>query len=425
MTATTPARPAPRGAGRYRTPEALVFAGATAAGLVHGLDDAFVHRGPGLGLGQHAVAGALALLAAVAGVLAFPRLRPGLRAALAFGFGSLALVNGMLHIAHLSAHGAAEGDLSGLLAAAGGVALIGLAAWIPWAHRGAGGGPAWRRWAIRALVVPAGAIAVFLTVLPIGMAMFDAHKPRTPIGDPPPGYREVSFRASDGLRLAGWYSPSRNGAAVLLVHGGGGDRTGPLRHARMLARHGYGVLLYDARGRGESEGSPNGYGWEWTKDVAGALGFLEHRPDVAPDRIGALGISTGADVLLEAAATRTDIRALVTDGAAAGSYADWHRLQGDNAGMAFFWSQFAALRVLTGDPPGRPLADVVTEIEAPALLISADRHEEYDFNVLYARLARGRATHWNLADTQHTRGLRDHPRAYERRVAGFFDRALG
>src|SRR5919108_2072802 len=333
MTIPTLARPALRGAGRYRSPEALVFAGATAAGLVHGLDDAFVHRGPGLGLGQHAVAGALALIAAVAGVVAFPRLRPGLRTALAFGFGTLALVNGMLHVAHLREHGAAEGDLTGVLAAAGGVALIALAAWIPWAHRGGGGGPARRGWAIRVLVVPAAAIAVFLTVLPIGMAMFDAHKPRTPVGDPPPGYREVAFRASDGLRLAGWYRPSRNGAAVLLVHGGGGDRTGPLRHARMLARHGYGVLLYDARGRGESEGSPNGYGWDWTKDVDGAMRFLEHRPEVDPGRMGALGISTGADVLLDAAAHRRDIRALVTDGAAAGSFQDWYRLQGMNGGM--------------------------------------------------------------------------------------------
>jgi len=34
MTTTTLARPASRGAGRHRTPEALVFAGATAAALV-------------------------------------------------------------------------------------------------------------------------------------------------------------------------------------------------------------------------------------------------------------------------------------------------------------------------------------------------------------------------------------------------------
>ena len=425
MTTTTLARPASRGAGRHRTPEALVFAGATAAALVHALDDAFVHRGPGLGLGQHALAGAIALVGAIAAVVAFPSLRPGLRAALAFAFGVLALVNGMLHVTHIRAHGAADGDLTGTLAAIAGVALVALAAWIPFAHRGEGGAPPWRRWTLRALVLPVGIVATFVTLLPTGFSIFDAHKAATPIGAPPDAaYRDVTFRASDGLRINGWYRPSRNGAAVLLVHGGGGDREGTVRHARMLVRHGYGVLMYDARGRGESEGSPNGYGWKWTKDVAGALGFLERRADVEPGRIGALGISTGADVVLEAAATRRDIRAVVTDGAAAGSFADWHRLQGTNAMTPFFWSQFAALRVFTGDAPGRPLADLVPRIAAPMLLISTERHEEYDFNVTYARLARGRAEHWNIADVRHTHGLRDHPRAYERRVVGFLDRAL-
>ena len=42
---------------RPRTGEAAVFAAATAVALVHALDDAFVHRGPGLRLGQHALAG--------------------------------------------------------------------------------------------------------------------------------------------------------------------------------------------------------------------------------------------------------------------------------------------------------------------------------------------------------------------------------
>jgi len=425
MTTTTLARPASRGAGRHRTPEALVFAGATAAALGHALDDAFVHRGPGLGLGQHALAGTIALVGAIAAVVAFPSLRPGLRATLSFAFGVLALVNGMLHVTHIRAHGVADGDLTGVLAAIAGGALLALAAWIPFAHRGEGSAPPWRRWTIRALVLPVGIVAIFVTVLPVGFSIFDAHKAATPIGAPPDAaYRDVTFRASDGLRISGWYRPSRNGAAVLLVHGGGGDREGTARHARMLVRHGYGVLMYDARGRGESEGSPNGYGWKWTKDVAGALRFLERRPDVAPGRIGALGLSTGADIVLEAAATRRDIRAVVTDGAAAGSFADWHRLQGTNTMTPFFWSQFAALRVFTGDAPGRPLADLVPRIAAPMLLISTERHEEYDFNVKYARLARARAEHWNIADVKHTHGLRDRPRAYERRVVGFLDRTL-
>ena len=78
---------------RWSSAEARVFAAATLVALVHGLDDAFVHRGPGLGVGQHALAGVLAVVAGVAGVVAFPSLRPGLRAGLALSFGSLALAS--------------------------------------------------------------------------------------------------------------------------------------------------------------------------------------------------------------------------------------------------------------------------------------------------------------------------------------------
>ena len=66
------------------------------------------------------------------------------------------------------------------------------------------------------------------------------------------------------------------------MHGGSSDRKGAVAHAEMLARHGYGVLLYDARGRGESDGSENNYGWDWAKDIAGALAFLAARDDVDP-----------------------------------------------------------------------------------------------------------------------------------------------
>ena len=100
----------------------------------------------------------------------------------------------------------------------------------------------------------------------------ETHKFREPIGAPPgAGYREVAFDAGDGVHLSGWYRPTRNGATIIVLHGGGGDRTGAVAHARLLVRHGYGVLLYDARGRGRSEGVQNAWGWGWPKDVAGAL----------------------------------------------------------------------------------------------------------------------------------------------------------
>ena len=404
---------------RPRSGEALVFAVATALTLVHALDDAFVHRGAGLGLGQHALAGTIAIAAGIAAVLAFPSLRPGLRAMLAFGFGGLALVNGGLHVAHILDDGPSAGDLTGALAAAAGAVLVALAVAIPWRRRGAG------RWRARAVAVPAGLFALFFVLGPIGLGIVETHKWREPVGDPPSAaYRDVRFDAGDGLDIAGWYRPSRNGAAVLLVHGGGSDRKGSVAHAEMLARHGYGVLLYDARGRGESDGTPNNYGWDWGKDVAGALDFLERRDDVDRDRIGALGLSTGADVLIEAAAQRGDVRALVADGAAAGSFEDWHHLRGTELGTAPGWVMFTTMRVTSGDPPGPPLEDLIRDIDSPTLLISAGTDAERDFNVLYDEAATGPVEHWNLPGAQHTHAIREHPEEYERRVVGFFNAAL-
>ena len=402
------------------TGEARVFTGATALLLLHAVDDAFVHRGAGLGLGQHALAGVLAVLVGCTAVFAFDRLRPGLRAFVAFAFGGLGLTNGMLHVLHVTEHHAAGGDPTGALAAAAGVVLLGLAVAIPWRHRGHG------TWRSRPVAVVGGLLTTLLVLVPIGMGVVASHKWREPVGDPPSAaYEEVRFRASDGLELAGWYRPSENGAAVLVVHGGSSDRKGSVAHASMLARHGYGVLLYDARGRGESEGSENNYGWDWDKDIAGALAFLHGRADVDPDRIGAVGLSTGADVLIPVAAERDGLAAVVADGTAAASFDDWKRLRGTEIGTVPGWIMFSTIRVLSGDPPPPPLADVIDDVRAPTLLISAGTAEEAQFSALYDTAAGDAPVeHWNLPEAEHTRAIRQYPAAYEQRVVGFIDAAL-
>jgi hypothetical protein len=191
----------------------------------------------------------------------------------------------------------------------------------------------------------------------------------------------------------------------------------------MLERHGYGVLLYDARGRGESDGSENNYGWGWAKDVAGALAFVKAQDDVDPDQIGALGLSTGADVLIEVAAQRHDLAAVVADGAAAGSFQDWHHLRGIELGTPPGWVMFTTMRVTSGDSPGPPLEDLVRHIEQPTLLVSSGTDVERDFNVLYDDAAGGSVEHWNLPGAQHTHGIREEPE-YERRVVDFLNEAL-
>ena len=78
----------------------------------------------------------------------------------------------------------------------------------------------------------------------------------------------MHFTAADGVELEGWYRPSRNGASVLVMSGGGSNRMGTLRHAKMLERHGYGVLVYDPRGSGNSEGALGPTGCSWSRNSA-------------------------------------------------------------------------------------------------------------------------------------------------------------
>jgi uncharacterized protein len=412
---------------RYRGRETLVFAAAAAVCVLHALDDAFFNRQAGVPWDQHALAAAISVVVAVAGVAAFPFVRPGIRAAVSLIFGVLALTNGLLHVVHITKDGPARSDVTGVLAAAAGIVLIGLALWIPWRHRGEGASTARRRWINRVVAVVVGALVVYVGLYPTAIALVPTHKYREPIPEAPGGYESVEFDASDGLRLSGWYAPSENGAAVVLVHGGGGDRTGPRDHAELLRRHGYGVLLYDSRGRGESEGTPNAWGWGWEKDVQGALAFLADRDDVEDGRIGGLGLSTGADVLIHVAPDHRELKAVVSDGATAASFADQTAVFGFDASAPYFWTLLTAGRVFSGASPGPPLEESVPRISpTPLLLIAAGGFPtEIDFNRHYAEVAREPFDYWELPDVGHTAAVRERADEYEQRVVGFFDDALG
>src|SRR5258708_16852703 len=53
---------------------------------------------------------------------------------------------------------------------------------------------------------------------------FPRHGP-VPLPTPvPQGMKEVAFPSADGTPLRGWMLPSRNGAAVIFIHGSAADR---------------------------------------------------------------------------------------------------------------------------------------------------------------------------------------------------------
>jgi uncharacterized protein len=407
-----------------RTPDraVVVFVAATGVGLVHALDDAVLHRQPGVPLDRHLLALAVVVLAAALAVRVFPHLRPGLRSAIAVGSGTLVAANGAMHVLQVLLSSARGSDASGVLSFAAGLALLGLGALIPWRHRGERHVSAPRTWTLRATAVLVGLAVAQLVLGPVVIALVQTHKFREHVGAPPAGFEPVTFRSTDGLVLAGWYHPSGNGAAVVVVNSAAGDRSGSKEHAALLARHGYGVLTYDARGTGTSEGDPNGWGWEWEQDVAGALTFLQARADVDPGRIGGLGLSTGADVLLEVAAAEPAMRAVVADGATGRSFDD--RPPGA-LDAAFAWTMFSAGRLFAGTRPGPPLVELVEQAApTPVLLVAAGSLPgELEANDRYAA-AGPSTTLWRLPEASHTNALHELPDEYEGRVLEHLDERL-
>jgi fermentation-respiration switch protein FrsA (DUF1100 family) len=216
--------------------------------------------------------------------------------------------------------------------------------------------------------------------------------------------------------------PSRNGAAVIAFPG----RSGPQPHARMLARHGYGVLLFDRRGEGASEGDPNAFGWDDETDVNAALDFLSRRKDVDANRIGGLGLSVGGETLLETAAHTERVRALVSEGAGARTWKEDHALPGAERWLLlpFFVSASASTATFANTMPPESLKELVKDIPPrPVFLIHAKGES---LNEVYYDSA-GKPGNWHLWEVpgaKHVGGLEAQPQEYERRVVAFFDRAL-
>jgi hypothetical protein len=410
---------------RTRTKEAVVFSVAAVLALAHAFDDALLLPGAGVPLTRHGFALAIAVIATVAAVVRFDSLRPGVRAATAFTFGVFATLNGGRHAHHVIYEGTTANDVTGLLALAAGITLIGLAAWIPFHHRGERTASPVKRWAIRAAMVPVGLLGLLFFYMPVGMSIVEIHSLHRAAGTPPSaGYQTVHLTTSDHLDLEAWYHPSRNGAAVLMLSGGGGDIRGTTRHAQMLVRHGYGVLLFGGRGTGNSEGTVNSYGWGREKDAAAALDYLATRADVRPGRVGALGLSTGADMAIDIAARRADVKAVVADGTAAIGYEDIKRFTRNPAMRLNLWVQFKTIELIQGrSGPKASLADQIARSHASTLLVAAGSPEK-GWGELYDRAGGDRSEVWYLPHATHTAALRQYPREYERRVLGFFDERL-
>jgi len=403
--------------------------GAIALVALHVIDDSFLEPQPGTTALNHLTSGLVPVaLLGLAAVL-YPRSRAGLRGALALLLGLVGLILSATETAYYTLTvGPSGDDYSGLVATPAALLLVALGARTLWRSRRLDDRRAWRY--ARRTLLSAGALAFVGTVMVgVAVAYGATHILRStvPAAHLGAAYDNVSFTTSDGLRLRGWYIPSKNGAAVIAFPG----RRGPQQHARMLARHGYGVLLFDRRGEGASDGDGNLFGWGGDRDILAAVAYLKTRPDVEPGRIGGIGFSVGGELMLQAAAETPDLAAVVSEGAGT----RWLAEEIDEFDTIPGWRKWldlpalaaktASLTVFSDTTPPPKLTDLVSKVDRPLYLIWAPNGGNAEtMTPVYYRLAQGSKTLWAIPDAKHVQGLRAHPVEYERRVIGFFDREL-
>jgi uncharacterized protein len=392
--------------------------------VAHVLDDNFVQPEPGTAAGDHLASGLIPVLLLGATMVVYVRLRAGLRATVAMTLGALGLVIGT-PAAYYMRQGATEGDhYTGLLALAAGAVLLLAGPVILWRSRRSDGTRRQRylrrSWMVAGTPVLALAIGWFV-VFPVGLGYIYTHtapQPREPgLGVP---YESVTVTTDDGLELTASYVPARNRAAILLYPGA--SRTD---EARMLIAHGYGVMLLDPRGQGGSDGDT--VRWAGDQDLLAAAAYLQGRPDVDPDRIGAIGFSIGGEMLLRAAAESDSIHAVISEGA------------GDRVGETDVTGilrilvdpsqavMTAATTIFSNHLPPPPIVDRIGDISPrPVLLVYADPGigGESTSQPEYFAAAGEPKVVWQVPGSGHTGGIDAQPLEYERRVTAFFDAAL-
>jgi hypothetical protein len=403
---------------------ARAFRLAVAVVALHVLDDNFVAPQPGTGIRDHLVSGLASLGALALAAWAYPRLRGGRRGALALTAGIFGIVAGIEAVRYTIQVGASGDDYTGLLSIPAGVALLGLGVVTLWRTRRRDDGHA-RRYLRRSLLGAAGAVVALLVVAPLSASYLYSHLGRAVVPEANLGadFERVTLTTSDGLKLSGWYVPSRNRAAVIAFPG----RNGPQAQTRMLVRHGYGVLLFDRRGSGASEGDPHGFGWEGEKDIKAAIEFLKRRPDVDPGRIGGLGLSVGGELMLQAAAETEDLAAVVSEGAGSRSVGEVREMPGLGLPMQVVETMLTAGNtVFTNSPPPPLMQDIIGRIAPRPVFIIWTRNgvDTEALNPVYYEAAGAPKTLWEIPESKHVGGLQARPREYERRVVGFFDGAL-
>lgn len=139
------------------------------------------------------------------------------------------------------------------------------------------------------------------------------------VGIPDDAVEELTFEASDGTRLSGWWLDRPGSERVIICcHGHRGNKSDVLGIGPGLWRAGNTVVAFDFRGNGASDDGPQSLAHYEQRDLRAAIDLVAaRRPDA---EIDLLGFSMGAATSILVAAGDQRIRKVVADS----PFADMH-----------------------------------------------------------------------------------------------------
>lgn len=270
-------------------------------------------------------------------------------------------------------------------------------------------------------------LLVFNFVAPVMAAYAAVHTVHNPVNAPASALAEnaidVAFTTSDNITIRGWYTPPNNDMVIIALHGLNGNRQSILPHAKALAENGFGVLMFDMRGHGDSGGEI--YSSCLAKgDVAAAVNYIHAQEPEA--LIGIFGLSSGAHTALCAAAETEEIQAIFVDGVSFGRVKDIlvprsQTFEPYNLLVPAYWTLTVSTDLFSGHK--EPLIqDLVKEIfPRPLLFVAAENDMlEPDQARRYFAFVCSLSSTWVAPDVSHGGAFAAYPEEYTQRMVKFF-----
>ncbi|HSW64370.1 MAG TPA: alpha/beta hydrolase [Dissulfurispiraceae bacterium] len=125
-------------------------------------------------------------------------------------------------------------------------------------------------------------------------------------------YESVTLSTADGLGISAWFVPAPEARATLLFcHGNAGNISDRLDSIRIMHSLGLNVLIFDYRGFGQSQGSPDEQGTY--ADAEAAWHYLITTRKIAPQKVVIFGRSLGSAVAAETAMRHPDAGGLILE----------------------------------------------------------------------------------------------------------------